>query len=860
MGNLDENYEYTGLEVAIIGMAGKFPNADNVEEFWELLINSKDVVTVLSDEQMLSDGISENIIKDDKYVRRKGLLKNLWGFDGEFFGYLDKEVEIMDPQIRLLHEVTYEALEDAGYYSGSFSGDIGLYAGGISNRVWETKAVGLRSSFQEMFDAIHFLDKDFSCSRVSHKLDLQGPSISVSTACTSSLTAVHLACRGLMTGDCNIAIAGGYSVMLPENSGHYYVENSITSKDGMCRPFDADGTGSCGGDGIGLVVLKLLEDAIQDNDNIYAVIKGTAIDNDGSDKPMYTAAGIKGIENAIRKAINFSNVLPETINFVETHGTGTQMGDYLEVMALASAFDTEQKEYCYLSSHKPNIGYLGPASGIVGLIKAALSLKHRLLPATLNYAHPNPNITFSKTPFTVNAKLIQLENLQGTLRLRAAVNNIAVGGTNAHIILEEAPEQKVQNIQKEWYLLPVSAKSEWALEQFGISLSEFLKTQKSVSMYDVAYTLQKGRKKYDFRQFILCNGVQMAHDNFLRMPSTYAKRNEIRKERNIVFLLPHMNTKSIIYFQKLYEQYDYFHQLLDQLFTLTKAKFDVDIKELFFSEVQVSKYNELLVFTAEYVMAKYFIDSGINPNAIVSTGTGEFAAACITGSLQPEDAYRLLMAKVKIKEMAKAYIYFTIYTTKTNIEKYFDGLCILFVEETSSKCLVGVNAEQKKEFLLIAEENAIRIYEEKQLDQIYYEITDDMMKLYEKSLEQIEVQMDKFEFIEFWKNQLTNPICMYSCFEKAIKESKTNVIINLGPGKVFHRLIQSYENEGTEHILLDPFRNIREDFDENQKMLFCAGSLWTLGENFDFEVLNNGEIGRRISLPKYPFRHKVNKL
>ncbi|OPZ94705.1 MAG: Phthiocerol synthesis polyketide synthase type I PpsE [Firmicutes bacterium ADurb.Bin419] len=871
MSVIDENYKPSGLEIAIIGMSGRFPGADSVDELWEILINGQDVVSTFSDEELRSENLDPEVINDKNYIRRKGILKNLWRFDGDFFGYSKNEVEIMDPQMRILHEVVYEALEDAGYHTEKCDANIGMYSGGISNRYWEAIAAQYRSGFKEMFDAIHLMDKDFSSSRVSHKLDLRGPSVSVTTACTSSLTALHLACRGLLTGDCSMAVAGGYCVMLPEKAGYYFVENSLTSKDGFCRPFDENGTGTCAADGIGIVVLKLLEDAIRDKDQIYAVIKGSAINNDGSDKPIYTAPNMDGDVNAIKKALNFSNVLPETINFIEAHATGTQMGDFIEFEALKQAFGVEETGCCYICSHKPNIGYLGPASGITGLIKSALALKYKLLPPTINFEKPNKNIDFENSPFRVNVEAVDLSN--NLYPLRASVNNIAVGGTNAHVILEEAPKRESQIVEKELYLLVLSAKTESALEALSERFCKFLENNENFGedLFDIEYTLQNGRKDYNFRRAVMCKNKKDAVDSMLTLDANYVKTSRVDDSvRKVVFLFPDKGYQYPKLAFDLYKNYEQYKIIVDGCLGILETEFDCDLKESLFSEnsnINSFDIGELIIFTIEYSIGKFLMEIGINPDAVSGFGVGEYVAACLSGVLSLKDAYQIIITRGKLLKDIQTGKRFKVSISEKELEKAFGGIYSLIMIEGKDRCIISMDDANLDEFKKRAKELRISVLEVTNGYAANSEINDQILEGFRSELEQIKFSPSQISIVSsitgktlekgeinanYWIEHLQRPVNLYEGVN-TILETSNMVLLELGPGKAFSKLISQNKKETESHTVISMIRNSRDSVSDSQTLLMGIGRLWTMGASINWKILSNGREGYRISLPKYPF-------
>ncbi len=425
----------TGLEIAVIGMAGRFPGAKNTREFWQNLKNGVHSISFLNQEELAA--LDPELRENPNFIKAKGgVLEGFDYFDAFFFNYTPDEAELMAPSMRLFHECAWEALEDSGYDPGHYRGTIGLYAGIQSTNQWETFA--LSSALGKKVGAFitgGLSDRDFMSTLIAYKLNLKGPAFSVNTACSTSLVAIHLACQGLLSGDCRMALAGGIALRYPQPSGYFYEEGMIDSPDGYTRAFDAAAGGTTGSDGTGAVVLKPLEDAAADGDHIYAVIKGSAINNDGNRKVGYTAPSIEGQAEVIRQAYKIAEIHPEDIGYIEAHGTATPLGDETEIEALKIAFNTEKKHFCRIGSVKTNLGHLDIAAGVAGFIKTVLMLKHKQIPPTLHFQKPNPAIDFENSPFYINTTLETWEN-NGKL-LRAGVSSFGIGGTNAHVVLEE---------------------------------------------------------------------------------------------------------------------------------------------------------------------------------------------------------------------------------------------------------------------------------------------------------------------------------------------------------------------------------------------------------------------------------------
>ncbi|MCP5103633.1 MAG: hypothetical protein GY950_09655, partial [bacterium] len=503
--------ERTGLEIAVIGMAGRFPGAKDIEEFWVNLKNGKESISFFTDEELREDGIDPGLLEEPNYVKASGIMEGIEYFDAAFFGYTPKEAEIMDPQIRIFHECVWGSLEDAGYDPGAYDGLIGLYAGATPNIGWQARAL-LSGKSNEIgsFAAGQLSQKDYLTLRISYKLDLKGPSFVLYTACSTSLVAIHLACQSILNGECDMALAGGVTITRLNKRGYMYQEGMIGSPDGRCRAFDAGAKGFAAGDAAGVVLLKRLEDAISDGDRIYAVVKGSAINNDGIRKAGFSAPSVEGQAEVIKMAMQVAEVEPESIGYVEAHGTGTPLGDPVEIEGLKMAFNSYKKGFCAVGSLKTNMGHTDSASGVAGFIKTVLALKHRLLPPSLHFETPNPDIDFINSPFYVVSKLTEFEN--GKYPLRAGVSSFGQGGTNAHVILEEWPEQPSSSPAEKYHLIVLSARTQTALDRMTKNLSDHLRKNPGVNMADAAYTLQVGRKPFKYRKMFICAGVEEAVD------------------------------------------------------------------------------------------------------------------------------------------------------------------------------------------------------------------------------------------------------------------------------------------------------------------------------------------------------------
>src|SRR5262245_24156436 len=493
---------FEATSIAIIGMAGRFPGARNIDEYWRNLRDGIESITFLTDEQVAAAGVAPSLSSAPHYVKAEAILNDYDLFDASFFGLSHREAEITDPQHRVFLECAWEALETAGHSSDNYPGAIAVYGGATIN----TYLLCNLAPNSELISSLEPVQinigngGDFLTTRVSYKLNLKGPSHLVQSACSTSLTAVHLACQSLLNEECDIALAGGVSINVSQRGGYRYTEGGMASPDGHCRAFDARARGTIFGSGVGIVALKRLTDALLDRDTIHAVIRGSAINNDGSLKVGYTAPSVDGQSAVIIEALAMAGVEADSISYIETHGTGTPLGDPIEVAALTKAFrmSASRNNFCAIGSVKTNIGHLDAAAGIAGLIKTALALKHRQLPPSLHFEQPNPQIDFADSPFYVNSRLQEWRG-DGS-KLRAGVSSFGVGGTNAHVILEEAPEAPAGSALREYQLIVLSAMSATALETASRRLALRLRENEGADLADTAFTLQVGRKRMSHRR------------------------------------------------------------------------------------------------------------------------------------------------------------------------------------------------------------------------------------------------------------------------------------------------------------------------------------------------------------------------
>ena len=635
--------------IAIVGMAGKFPGAPNLAAYWENLRNGVESITHFSEHEL---EVAPSISRNPQYVRARGIMADVDLFDAEFFGINPREAEYTDPQHRLLLETAWEALENAGYDSERFTGSIGVFAGCslntylLHNLSSNPDFLQEYLSFQQMGAHPSMLgnDKDFIATRISYKLNLRGPSIAVQCACSTSLVAVAQACQNLLAYQCDLALAGGVSVTFPQKRGYVAEEGSLVSGDGRCRPFDVAAGGTIFGDGVGLVVLKRADEAMRDGDNILAVIRGFAVNNDGSTKVSYMAPSVDGQAEAIATAQALAGIDVATIRYVEAHGTGTSLGDPIEVAALTKAFKagtdgagTNAKQFCALSAVKGNIGHLEAASGVAGLIKVVLALTHGEIPPTLHFTGPNPRIDFADSPFYVCARL-QPWPASETPR-RAGVSSFGVGGTNAHLVLEEG-SAIAPSVDRQPQVFVLSAKTASALDAMTTRFADHLRLHPELAVPDVAYTLQTGRRAFRHRRAWVARTAAEAVEIFeQRKPAKLFSSDTQNQKGAVAFLFPGQGAQQVDMGREMVETNPLFRAQVDLCCEKLAPELGVDLREILYpadgdrleaaDRLMQTSLTQPALFVVEYAYAQVWLSLGVRPQVMIGHSLGEYVAATL---------------------------------------------------------------------------------------------------------------------------------------------------------------------------------------------------------------------------------------
>jgi acyl transferase domain-containing protein/thioesterase domain-containing protein/acyl carrier protein len=899
MSQILENNVQTGLEVAIIGMAGRFPGANNINTFWQNLITGQESISYFTDDQLITADVNPETLSHDNYVRANGAISDHDLFDADFFGYSPKDAATMDPQMRLFHQCVWEAIEDAGYDPQSNNGEIGLYAGGAQNLMWEVMtAIKGSGSSAEQFSSMGLAGMEKLSTRVSYNLNLSGPSIYIDSACSTSLVAVHFACQGLINGDCDMALAGGVSVRLTQTAGYLYQEGMIFSPDGHCRAFDEGANGVVGGNGVAVVMLKLLEEAIIDRDHIYAIIKGSAVKNDGSQKAGYSAPGIEGQIKTIKAALHIAEVEPQTISYIEAHGTGTPMGDPVEFDALKSAFDTEEKGFCGIGSVKTNIGHLDTAAGVAGLIKTALALKHKQIPPNLHYQSPNPRFDIQNSPFYIVSKPM-LWQQQNNDPLRAGVSSFGIGGTNAHAVMQEflGPNQLDSNETSEadeLQLILLSAKNKNALTQITHNLQLYLQHHPKVNIADLAYTLKKGRSRFNHRQMLACTTAQDAQDALInshdnRSPHYNRLRTHLGTEEKIrpIFMFPGQGAQYVQMGRELYLNQDYFKEQMDHCFQLLQPLTPLNLKEILYPNPQVpaeelsdaiplinqTQAAQPLIFIIQYALARLLIHWGISPHAMIGHSIGEYATAVIANVLSLEDALKLVVQRGRLMQQCPTGAMLSVPLDPEQLKpllNQYEALSLAAVN-TPNLCVVSGPHPMIESFAQFLKEKGIHGVPLHTSHAFHSGMMNSILDAFRSEVATVTLNKPQIPYIsnltgnwitsgnatdpDYWVRHIREAV-RFSDSINTLQEEENLVYLEIGPGRVLSRLAAQCLPQANEQSLqfLNFIRHPKEDIADNRFLLTQLGNLWLQGANIDWNAFYTNQKRYRLSLPTYPFQ------
>ncbi len=873
-------------KIAVIGMAGRFPGAQNIETFWANLLDGKESITYFSDEELAKHNPDfEEKKNDPNYIKARGIIDDIDKFDADFFGYKPMEARIMDPQHRIWLETAWNALENAGCDPDRYKGSIGVFVGCLYNTYLLNNVIREQESLEKylhIYDIDSFQiminnDSSFLPTKTAYKFNLKGPAINVQSACSTSLVAIAQACQSLFSFESDTCIAGGISLYVPQESGYSYQKGAITSPDGHCRPFDIDSNGTVASNGVGAVVLKRLDDALADKDHIYAVVKGWAINNDGNKKVSYMAPSVDGQADVIMMAQEIADVHPEEISYIETHGTATPLGDPIEIAALTKAFrsKTDKTQFCAIGSVKSNIGHLDTTAGVTGFIKTCLAANHRLIPPSINFKNPNPNIEFSRTPFYVidKTKIWDSEN-----PLIMGVSSFGIGGTNAHVIIQEPDVySKSNHIPDRPQLIVLSAKSEAALGRRKDDLVNFFKTNPDLSLPDVAYTLQVGRSRMSYRSF----GVIESKEDLLKNRINECFIDSVYKNESwlLAFMFPGQGAQYLKMGHDLYKKEPLCTKIYDQCFKIFERETNISLKNILFNSSQDEEANIILsrteytqpaLFITEYVVAKYLESFGIKPNALIGHSIGEYAAACLAGIFELEDALKIVIKRGQLmQKMPNGYM-MVAKCGEEKLKAIMNNTFEIAASNAPGYCTISFKTENKEAVNQILTENQIEFinlntshaFHSAAFDPILDEFSNfvDQFNLKSPQIPVISCLTGDFadaEFVKtgkYWASQLRNTVL----FDKGVNtiiQTSNYVFLEVGPNTHLTSLAKrSTENKSKCPIISTLGKP--ENTNEQVKMMQTIGLLWAKGIDPNFTSLHHPHEPKKVVLPSYPFERK----
>jgi acyl transferase domain-containing protein len=871
--------------IAIIGMACRFPGSKDARQFWDNLRNGVESISFFNDRELEAAGLDPEIWKRPDYIRANGFLENIDLFDAQFFGFNPREAAMMDPQHRFILEVAWEALEDAGYDSSSYPGAIGVFCGSGKHNYFPNNLAGNRELLETAGELQSYLgnDKDFIPTRISYKLNLRGPSINVQTACSTSLVAIHLASQSLATGECDIALAGGVSITELTKGGYFYVEEGTYSPDGHCRAFDADARGMVGGNGVGVVVLKRLSDAVRDADSLRAVIRGSAVNNDGSVKIGYTAPGIDGQAAVISEALGVADVHPDTISYVETHGTATTLGDPIEIAALTQAYRayTSEKQYCAIGSLKTNIGHTNAAAGVGGVIKATLALQHGMLPPSLHFKRPNPKLDLENSPFFVNAQLTEWRRSGGPRR--AGVSAFGMGGTNAHLILEEAPESAPSSESRPYQLLALSARSASALERSTDNLAEYLRQQPEVNLADVAYTLQVGRRRFAHRRVLVCSNTGEAVEAFGarsgQSASMLTKVEELQ-DRPVAFMFPGQGAQYANMGAELYQLEPVFRRHVDYCCEFLKPHLGFDLREALYPQPDMTDaatarlkdtaVTQPALFVIEYALAQLFLSWGVRPQSMIGHSVGEYTAACLAGVFSPEDAMVLIAARGRLMHDLPGGGMVAVAMPPAEVQPLlFDSLSLAAVN-TPSLCVVSGTYEDIEKFESKLNASGVTCQHLHTSHAFHSRMMDPILERFTQLVGSIHLNAPKIPYISnvtgtwitageatdprYWATHLRTTVRFADGVRELLKE-RDRLLLEVGPGRTLSTSADRHPDKKS-HAIVGSMRHPNAKESDFAFALRSLGQLWAAGVDIDWRRFYENERRYRIPLPTYPFERQ----
>jgi len=862
--------------IAIIGMSGRFPGAASLDQFWENLKQGTESIDRFTIEEMMASGVPESIARDPDYVPAKGIIDDIAGFDADFFGFSPREASHMDPQHRIFLECAWQALEHAGYDPLTAKAAIGLYAGcGDSTYLYHLlqSAVDLAESAKD--PALFFGNfRDFFATRVAYRLNLHGPSINIQTACSTSLVAIHSACAALLSFQCDMAVAGGIHISVPHKSGNFHQQGGVVSPDGHCRAFDANASGTVASDGVGVIILKRMDEAVADGDVIHAVILGSAVNNDGADKIGYTAPSVSGQAEVITLAQEMAQVDPADISYIEAHGTGTKLGDPIELQALTQAFrrQTNDTQFCAIGSLKTNIGHLDAAAGVAGLIKTVLALQHEQIPPSLHFKAPNPDIDFKQSPFFVNTTL-RPWSPQHNKRV-AGISSFGIGGTNAHVILTQAPDRRESDHSHRPQLIVLSARTATALETARQNLYEHLQTHSNINLADASFTLGVGRHAFSHRLAIVAHDCNQAMIELAQREGSPSKAITQSRQR-LAFLYPGQGLQCVGMGQSLYETEHLFKQVFDQGALIASTHLDgVDLRQVLYGSdghaaelaLVETQYAQPALFLVQYALTRYLESLGLRPDVMLGHSIGEWVAACVAGVFTFEQAIELVCNRARLMQACPSSSMLGVELTETELYPHLNDELEISVHNAQRWLVVSGAHEQIDALRTKLEKQDVTCHALRVSHAFHSRAMDAAARQFTAYFDGITLGTPQRPFISnvtgtwitdeqasnpaYWAQQLRAPVKFHQGVEQL--QAHTDLQwIEAGPGQALSSFARMSGQLGVVAVWPRP----KED--AYTQTIKAIGRLWVAGLGPAFEVLHQSEVRQRIVLPTYPFEHQT---
>jgi len=862
--------------IAIISMAGRFPGASNLDEFWQNLRDGVDSISRFSDEELLANGVDPVDLKNPNYVKAKPHLSEVESFDATLFDIDTPTALRMDPQSRLFLECAWEALEEAGYISETDNSSIGVYAGPSGIEYSLNNLYHLKNEPLTIFTA----SQHTFATRIAYQLNLTGPALTILTFCSTSLVSIHTACQSILNGECHMAIAGGANVA-PQGTGYWCEEGSVESPDGYCRPFDAKSNGTVFGDGVGVVVLKQLKNAVEDRDNIHAVIKGSAINNDGRLKLSFSAPNSHQQANAIAMAQHIAGVNPETISYIEAHGTGTTLGDPIEITALTKAFalKTQKKNFCAIGSVKANIGHANSAAGVAGLIKTILAIKHRQIPPLIHFETPNPKIDFANSPFYINTKLSEWKTTNGTPR-RAGVSSLGVGGTNAHVVLEEWEPVEQGNkgtlVQgRKQQLLLLSAKTSKALEAASINLANHLKQHLELNIADVTYTLSIGRRAFDYRRFAVVSDLEDAENTLfpLDIKRVFTNSGQV-KTRSVVFMFSGQGSQYVNMAREIYETETTFRKQVEQCSTLLQPHLGLDLRDILYpsdekTEAATEKLKQTAItqpalFVIEYALAQLWMFWGINPVGMIGHSIGEYVAATLAGVLSLEEALKLVAARGRLMQSLSSGAMLSVRLSVEDMQPLLTDELSFAAHNAPHLCVVSGTITAIEALVVQLEAQHIEYRRLHTSHAFHSSMMAPILVAFREQVTQVNLHPPQIPYIsnlsgtwitatqttdpEYWCQHLRQTV-RFSEGLQTLMEDTEHAYLEIGPGRGLATLAR-------QHNIPFVFNSLRPTTLQQEDVAFlltALGQLWLAGVAIDWTRFYAQEQRQRLPLPTYAF-------